>query len=199
MAVTVRNKIEILKANIRLGVIPAMATPLRSDGQSIDESGIRSLVDFLIDAGVRGLFVGGTTGEGILLSEASRIRLHECAMDAIGSRVPALIHIGANTSSRSIRLTQHAVEIKADALVAVTPYFYPIHNEALVDYYRSLAEVAPEIPLFAYDIPQMAINSIAPELIAPLLDNVPSFAGLKSSRPDAQLVAVLWTRLLGRR
>ena len=198
MAAPVRKKIEILKASIRLGVIPAMATPLRSDGQSIDESGIRSLVDFLIDAGVKGLFVGGTTGEGILMSEDSRMRLHACAMDAISGRVPALVHIGANTSSQSIRLTQHAIEIKADAIVAVTPFFYPIHNEALIDYYRTLAEIAPEIPLFAYDIPQMAINGVAPELIHPLLDKVPSFAGLKSSRPDAQFIRSLVDKAAGR-
>lgn len=153
MASHIDERIETLKSRIRHGVIPAMATPLQADSQSVDESGIRTLVDFLIDAGVKGLFIGGTTGEGILLDEDNRMRLHELATDAIDGRVPAMIHIGANTSSQSIRLTKHARNIKADALVAVTPFFYPIHNEALIDYYLSLSEIAPEIPLFAYDIP----------------------------------------------
>ncbi len=188
MVTDVGQRIKILKDRIRYGVLPAMATPLTEDGQSINESGIKALVDFLVDAGVKGLFIGGTTGEGILLSGEERIKLHESAVDAIGGRIPALIHVGANTSSQSLRLVQHARDIDADAIVAVTPFFYPIHDEALLAYYQTLADAAPDIPLFAYDIPQMAINRIAPNMIPRLVEMMPSFAGLKSSRADAQII-----------
>ncbi len=188
MTSDVGQRIKILKDRIRYGVLPAMATPLSEDGHRINESGIKSLVDFLVDAGVKGLFIGGTTGEGILLSEEARIKLHESALEAIGGRVPALIHVGANTSSESIRLVKHARDINADAIVAVTPFFYPIHDEALLTYYQTLADAAPDVPLFAYDIPQMAVNRISPDMIPRLIQLIPSFAGLKSSRADAQLI-----------
>lgn len=188
MATDIGQKIQILKDKIRYGVVPAMATPLYDDGQRIDELGIRSLVDFLVASGVKGLFIGGTTGEGILLSEEERVSLHERAIKAIDGRVPALIHIGANTTAQSIRLAKHARDVEADAIVAVTPFFYPIHDEALIAYYKTLADAAPDIPLFAYDIPQMAVNSVAPEMIPRLFEMTPSFAGLKSSRADAQLI-----------
>jgi dihydrodipicolinate synthase/N-acetylneuraminate lyase len=85
-------------------------------------------------------------------------------------------------------MAEHAEMIRADAIVAVTPYFYPIHDDAMVDYYKTLATAAPETPIFAYDIPQMAINSINPNMIPRLIETIPSFAGLKSSRSDAQLI-----------
>jgi dihydrodipicolinate synthase/N-acetylneuraminate lyase len=191
MSNDVRRKVDSLKDNISGGVIPAMATPLRDDASGggelqVDENGVTGLVDLLIDAGVKGLFIGGTTGEGILLPEEERFRLHETTMEAIGGRVPALIHVGANTSSESIRLAEHARAIDAEAIVAVTPYFYPIHDLALLSYYQSVAEAAPGTPFFAYDIPHLAINGVAPELVPELVEAIPSFAGLKSSTADAQ-------------
>jgi dihydrodipicolinate synthase/N-acetylneuraminate lyase len=182
------DKVKELKETISMGVLPAMATPLDDGGSSVNVPVLETLIDFLVGAGVKGVFVGGTTGEGILLNEGERERLHESAMEAIAGRVPALIHIGANTSTESIRLAKHAREIGADAIVAVTPYFYPVHDEGLLDYYRSISAMVPDIPLFAYDIPQMAINSIAPELVPRLTSQIPSFAGLKSSHPDAQRI-----------
>ena len=191
MTTQVENKIAELASRIHLGVLPAMATPLNADGKTINESGVESLVNFLIESGVKGLFVGGTTGEGILLDLKARMHLHEIAFDVIGGRIPALFHIGANTSSRSSQLAGHAQDIGADAIVAVTPYFYPIHDDALLQYYLSLSEVAPEIPLFAYDIPHLAQNSISPNLLPRLMESVPSFAGLKTSRADAQIIRTL--------
>jgi len=198
MSNTVERRINTLREQIHYGVIPAMATPLMNDGQRINEDGIRSLVDFLIDADVKGLFIGGTTGEGILLSEDNRMRLHETSMQAIGGRIPALIHVGAINSSTSMRLAKHAGMIQADAIVAVTPYFYPIHNEAMVDYFQTLAETVPDVPLFAYDIPQMAINGIDPEIVPQLIETIPSFAGLKSSRPSAQVIRRLVDKASGK-
>ena len=194
----VEDKKAELASRIHLGVLPAMATPLNADGETINESGVESLVNFLIELGVKGLFIGGTTGEGILLDLEARMRLHERAFDVIDGRVPALIHIGANTSSRSIQLAGHAQDIGADSIVAVTPYFYPIHDDALLQFYQSLAEAAPEIPLFAYDIPHLAQNSISPKLLPRLVESIPSFAGLKTSRADAQLIRSLVDAVSGR-
>jgi dihydrodipicolinate synthase/N-acetylneuraminate lyase len=194
----VENKIAEIASRIHFGVLPAMATPLNADGETINESGVESLVNFLIESGVKGLFIGGTTGEGILLDLEARMRLHESAFDVIDGRVPALIHIGANTLSRSIRLVVHAQDIGVDAIVAVTPYFYPIHEDALLQFYQSLAEAAPEIPLFAYDIPHLAQNSISPKLLPRLMESIPSFAGLKTSRADAQLIRSLVDAASGR-
>lgn len=172
-------------------MVPAMATPLEVDGYTINFDALSDLVEFLIAAGVHGLFVGGTTGEGILLSDRQRVELHEAAAEAAGGRVALIVHVGANTTAASAALAEHAESIGADAIAAVTPYYYQIHDEALLDYYRALAAAAPSTPLLAYDIPHLAVNSVGPELVLDLAREVPTYAGVKSSQADAQKVRQL--------
>lgn len=187
----IREKTEQLRSRLQLGVVPAMATPTESDGYNVNLSAISDLVNFLIDKGVKGLFVGGTTGEGILFSAGQRKKLHAETMRSAGGRVPVLLHVGANTLAECLDLAEHAESVGADAIVAVTPFFYPLQDEALCHYYQSIAHAAPDTPLLAYDIPQMAINGISPDLLKTLAQEIPSFAGLKSSRADAQVVRKL--------
>jgi dihydrodipicolinate synthase/N-acetylneuraminate lyase len=165
-----------------------MATPLADDGLRVNLPAVDTLIDFLIAAGVKGLFVGGTTGEGILLDLQQRQLLHERAMKAIAGRVPALIHVGANTSAESVALAAHAQAIGTDAIVAITPTFYPMPDAALADYFRELAAAAPGTPLLAYDIPHMAVNRVSPALLADLAQDLPAFAGIKTSNQDAQVI-----------
>jgi len=180
-----------LKSRIRLGVVPAMATPLVAGESTVNIEVLPTLVDFLVNAGVKGLFVGGTTGEGILLDTNQRRRLHEETIMTLGGRVPALIHVGSNTTAESIKLASHAQSVGADAIVAVTPYYYQVNDDALFDHYQAIAAAAPATPLLVYDIPHMAINGISPGLIDRLATNSPSFAGWKSSNADARNVRLL--------
>ena len=99
--------------------------------------------------------------------------------------------MGANTTAAAVALTQHAVAAGTDALVAVTPSFYPVHDDALLGYFQAIAEAAPDTPLFAYDIPHQATNGISPRLLARLIESIPTLAGLKCSRPDAQIIREL--------
>ena len=128
-----------LKEQLRYGVVPAMATPLEVDGVTVATTAVAPLVDFLIGKGVRGLFVGGTTGEGILLSSAQRCRLHESALEHVAGRVPVLLHVGCNTLTETIKLAQHGATLNPSALVAMTPYFYPLGDESLLTYFQALA------------------------------------------------------------
>ncbi len=184
----ITEKKQQLIERISYGVLPAMATPIASDGQSVNMAVLEALIDFLITARVKGLFVGGTTGEGILLTLNQRQALHEQAMKVIAGRVPALLHVGANTTAESVQLARHAQSIGADAIVAVTPTFYPVPDPSLAVYFRELAAAAPDTPLMAYDIPHMAINGVSPALLADLAHSLPSFAGIKTSNSDAQAI-----------
>lgn len=186
-----KEKIAELKGKLQGGVAPAMATPVLADGITVNTDVIPALVNFLLDAGVSGLFVGGTTGEGVLFSDSERRRLHEAAVSATNGRVPVLLHVGTNRLPDTLALAQHAAEIRADAIAVVTPYFYGMHDDGLAAYYHTIAAAVPDLPLMLYDIPQMAINGISPALLRRLGEEVPSLLGIKSSRPDAQIVRQL--------
>ena len=179
-----------IKSALKNSLIPAMATPLTED-LNLNLPSLEKLINFLVEAGVGGLFVGGTTGEGILMPLAQRMALHESSIDMAAGRVPVLVHVGANTTAESVSLSKHAAAVGADAVVAVGPYFYPVDDRAQVAYFQAIADSASGIPFFAYDIPQMAVNGLNPGLVKAMRKEISSFSGFKSSRPDAQMVRQL--------
>ena len=187
----IEAKIAQLKERLRGGVSPALATPVLADGVTVNTAVLPDLINFLLAAGASGLFVGGTTGEGILLSEAERIRLHETVVSATNGRVPVLLHTGTNQLESTLALCRHAATIGADAVAVVTPFFFKMHDDSLAAYYHTVAASILDLPLLLYDIPQLAVNGISPALLSRLGQEIPSLAGIKSSRPDAQIVRQL--------
>lgn len=181
-------KVEALKLQLENGVSPAMATPLLADGYTVNTAVIPDLVDFLIEAGSKGLFVGGTTGEGILLATAERMSLHEAAHTAVNGRVPVLLHTGTNRLADTLTLSKQAEELDVAAISAVTPFYYGMDDAGLGAYYQAIAQAVPQLPLLLYDIPHLATNGISPELFKQLILEIPSLAGVKTSRPDAQII-----------
>jgi dihydrodipicolinate synthase/N-acetylneuraminate lyase len=186
-----KERVADLKSKLKYGVSPAMATPLYPGTHDVNLAVVPALVDFLIGAGVKGLFVGGTTGEGTQLDQYQREALHEAAVAAASGRVPVLLHVGAQRTETAVALTRHAAGLHPEAVVAMTPTFYGMSDAALARYYHAIAEAAPDVPLFLYDIPQFAVNGISPGLLAHLAGEIPSLAGLKSSRVDIQIVRQL--------
>ncbi|MCA9972470.1 MAG: dihydrodipicolinate synthase family protein [Anaerolineales bacterium] len=185
---TLDERIANLKSRLTHGVAPALATPLAPDGVTVNTTAVPALVDFLLARGVAGLFVGGTTGEGILLDPAERRRLHETAVSAAANRLPVVLHVGANRTDTAVALAAHAAASGAAAIAAVTPTYYGMHDDALASYYHAIAEAAPNLPLLLYDIPHMAVNGISPVLFARLGQTLPSLAGIKSSQQNAQVI-----------
>lgn len=180
-----------LKIALSGGVSPAMATPLRPGTYNVDLNVVPQLADFLIAKDVSGLFVGGTTGEGILLDDDQRMALHEAGIAAANGRVPVLVHVATQRTDTSIMLARHAAEMQADAVVCMTPWFYGVSDDALLRHFIAVAAAVPNTPFFVYDIPQFAANGISPALATRLSAEIGSFAGLKSSRMDVQVVRQL--------
>lgn len=179
------ERIAVLKGQLENGVSPAMATPIDENGR-LSPQLIPPLVNFLTEAGVKGIFIGGTTGEGLFFDVEERKQLHETAMAC--SDIPILLHVGANRMDTALELTAHAVTLNPAAIVAIPPTFLGMDDDALFDYFVAIAAAAPELPLFLYDIPHMAGNGISIPLFERLAVAVPSLAGVKISRPDAQAI-----------
>lgn len=182
------QNVAALIERLRNGVSPAMATPIIPGSYQVNTVEVAPLVDFLIGAGAVGLFVGGTTGEGILFEADERRKLHEAAIAAAAGRVPVLVHVGAQRIDEARSLAQHASAAGASAIVSLTPYFYGLPDAALLRYFQAVAAAAPEMPFFVYDIPQFSVNGISPELLGQMIASIPNMAGIKCSRPDVQFV-----------
>lgn len=163
------------------GIVPALITPLTPD-EEIDEAGLRTLVDRLIEAGVHGLFVLGTNGEFISLSEAEKLRVARIAVDQARGRVPVIAGTGAYATREVIALNSKMQDQGIEAVSVITPYFNGATQAELFKHYDSIAR-ATSLPVMLYTIPaktgvQLNIDTVR------RLSEIPNIRGIKDSGGD---------------
>ena len=129
------------------GIVPAMATPLKDEGQRVNFQLLDLLCDFLIDKGVTGLFVLGSTGEGVLFSMEERKQIAERVLKHVHGRVPVIVNCGHITTQGAIELAQHAASVGADAASVVFPYYYPLSAEDAMVHFIAVVRSVPEFPM----------------------------------------------------
>lgn len=133
------------------GVIPAMVTPFDKN-ENLDELKTRKLVDFLIESGVNGLYIGGSTGEGFMMTHEERKLLVEYVCDQVKGRIPIIVHVGSISTKLSIDLAKHAQESGADAVSSVPPFYWRFDDESIYQYYKDISE-STELPMIVYNVP----------------------------------------------
>lgn len=135
------------------GIYPAIVTPVDAQGQLIEES-IRALVRQLADSPIDGLYVGGGTGEGILLPVSVRKQMLEIVVDEIRilpshSSLKVVAHVGAAEAVNTADLAKHAKTMRVDAISAIPPLYYTYSREQICAYYGWLSSIT-DIPLIIY-------------------------------------------------
>ncbi len=167
------------------GLIPATFTPLNTDG-SLNLGLIEPMVDFLISQKLTGLYVCGSTGEGVSLSTAERKTVAAAFVKATRGRVPVILQVGHTSLVEAQELAAHAQEIGADAISAVPPfYFKPPTLEANVRCMAQIAGAAPDLPFYYYHIPQMTgVQVDVASLLAAGGRVIPNLVGAKYSIHD---------------
>jgi dihydrodipicolinate synthase/N-acetylneuraminate lyase len=160
------------------GIIPPMVTPLR-DRDELDVAGLERLVGRMLDGGVNGLFVLGTTGEGPSLSYRLRRELVRRVCRQVKNRVPVLVGITDTAFVESINVARQAAEAGADAVVAAPPYYLPEAQPELREYLDHLVPELP-LPLYLYNMPALTKVSFELETVRHAMD-VSRIVGLKDS------------------
>jgi dihydrodipicolinate synthase/N-acetylneuraminate lyase len=178
-----RGAVPILK-----GVSVPLVTPFHEDGQ-INFDALNELVGRLIRAGIHGLMVAGTTGEGPALSMEERCQLAEAVIRQVHGEIPVVVQVGAVTTRDTIQMAKHAVTRGADAISIVCPFFFGHSEDALIDHFcRVAASVPDQFPVYLYNIPQRTGNSISPRVSAAVADRCPNVVGEKDSSGDLGLI-----------
>lgn len=161
------------------GVMPALITPINDDG-SIREAAARQLIESHIAKGVTGFYICGATGEGPVMSEESRMRMAEIAVDQVKGRVAVINHVGACDAMSAVRLAKHAERIGCDAISSVPPTFFYGHEEnEIFNYYKALSDACAK-PLLVYATGMFKQADIVP-VIKRLL-SLDTVIGLKFTR-----------------
>jgi N-acetylneuraminate lyase len=149
------------------GVLPALLTPF-TDQDRVDTAALCDLSERLLDCGVNGFYLCGSTGEGLLLTEQERCLVVETVVRQVRGRAPVVVHVGALATSASERMARHAWEAGADAVASVPPFYYAVGRAGIEAHYRRIAQ-AGGLPLYLYNIPSATQVSLDAHLVRDLL------------------------------
>jgi len=161
------------------GVVPPTLTAYDADGE-LDEEATVDHARFVVERGASGVFPLGTNGEFALLSADERRRVVEAV--AAGVDAPVIAGGGAPGTRETVANAAHAAAAGVDGVVVVTPYYYPLDAEAVVDHYRAVAE-AVDVPTYVYHIPSKTGNELSLSTLGRLAA-VDGVAGVKDSSKD---------------
>ena len=166
------------------GIIPPVATPMQPN-EDLDLPRLRWFLDHLIDAGVHGIFVLGTTSEFYALDEAEKQQVIATAVEHVRGRVPVFAGTGAETTREAVRLTRMAEREGVQGVSVITPYFIAPSQQEIFDHYRRIAETTA-LPVMLYNNPgtcggvKIDVDTVA------RLAQISNIIGVKDSSGDLQ-------------
>jgi len=160
------------------GVVPPLITPI-DENEQVDEAGLRRLLNYVIDGGVHGVFIVGSTGEFYGLSFEDKQKIVRVTMQEVHGRVPVYVGASAITTRECIKLAQMAKAEGADAITVLTPMFVSPNDNELYDHFKAIAD-AVDIPNILYNNPGRTGVNMKAELVAKLAD-VDNIIGAKDT------------------
>lgn len=170
------------------GIFTPTITPL-DEKERVDEIGFVKHLNRLIDNGVHGIYLLGSSGEFVSLTDAERQRAIEIAVNTIGGRVPIICGAMDSSTRRVIQNIEMAQELKVDAVAATPPYYYPSSGDDDIKTFFSTLARSTDLPFVIYNIPMMVKTMIQPEIVRELAERHKNIVGIKDSTGD-------WTNFL---
>ena len=166
------------------GVIPAFYACYSDEGEVSPERS-RALARHLVDSGVKGLYVGGSSGECIYLEKEERMRTLEAVMEEVGGECVIIAHVACNNTNESRQLAAHAQSLHVDAIAAIPPIYFHLPEHAIARYWNAISDAAPDTDFIIYNIPQLAGVALTLPLFREMRKN-PRVIGVKNSSMPIQ-------------
>ncbi|MGX7030656.1 dihydrodipicolinate synthase family protein [Vagococcus zengguangii] len=160
------------------GVIPAFYACYDKEGK-IDGGAVEKLANYYLEVGVKGLYVGGSSGECIYQNVEERKEVLEHVMEAVGGKMTIIAHVAAPSTDQSVELAKHAATLGVDALAAIPPLYYGL-NEAAIEQYWTKIATATDLDFIIYNIPQTTGYALSLNLLEKML-KLDQVIGVKNS------------------
>ena len=161
------------------GIIPAFYGCYDTEG-NISTSAVEQFAQHLISKGVKGLYVGGSSGECIYQSVEERKEVLAHIMKVAKGKITVIAHVAANNTKDSCTLAAHAESLGVDAIAAIPPIYFRLPDFAIIDYWNAISASAPNTDFIIYNIPQLAGVALTPSALKEMLKN-PRVIGVKNS------------------
>ncbi|HUP44568.1 MAG TPA: 4-hydroxy-tetrahydrodipicolinate synthase [Thermoanaerobaculia bacterium] len=183
------------------GVGTALVTPFKRDG-SLDEEGLRRFVEWQITEGIHFLVPCGTTGENPTLQHGEHRRVVEITVQTAKGRVPVLAGAGGNSTPHAVELAAMAVDLGADGILTVTPYYNKPTTDGLRRHFGAQAEAVDKrksgFPMILYNVPSRTGLNMTAETTLALAREIPNIAGVKEASANMeQILTILRERREG--
>ena len=172
------------------GTYAALVTPYTEDNK-VNYKELQKLVCYLIDRGIDGFYVGGSTGEAFLLRDEERKNILEAVVEANERRRKVICHVGAISTDTAVAFAEHAEKVGADAVSAISPFYYKFSDNEIVGYYDDIMN-STSLPMFVYNFPNFSGFSLTEETLAKL-ESHKNLAGVKFTSSDMFLLERLKT------
>ena len=166
------------------GIIPAFYACYDEKGD-ISPAAVRALTEHFIQKGVKGVYVGGSSGECIYQSVAERKLVLENVMAVAKGKLTVIAHVACNNTADSRELAAHAEAQGVDAIAAIPPIYFHLPEHAIAKYWNDISDAAPNTDFIIYNIPQLAGVALTPALLAEMQKN-PRVIGVKNSSMPTQ-------------
>ena len=166
------------------GIIPALYACYDDNGAvSIERT--KALVQWFIEQGVDGLYVGGSSGECIYQTKDERKAVLEAVMEVAKGKITIIAHIACNNTAESCELAAHAESLGVDAIASIPPIYFKLPPYAIAKYWNDMSAAAPNTEFIIYNIPQLAGVALTTGLLNEMMKN-PMVVGVKNSSPATQ-------------
>ena len=166
------------------GLGTALVTPFHADG-SLDEDGLERFVDFQIDGGVNFLVPCGTTGENPTLTQEEHRRVVEIVVQRANGRVPVLAGAGSNSTVKAVELATTAVDLGADGILTITPFYNKPNPDGLRRHFGAQADAVeklrPGFPMIMYNVPGRTGVNMTAETTVQIANEIPNVIGVKEA------------------
>lgn len=166
------------------GIIPAFYACYDKEG-NISPEAVRELTRWFIQKGVKGLYVGGSSGECIYQGKEERKLVLENVMAEAKGKLTIIAHVACNNTADSQELAAHAESLGVDAIASIPPIYFHLPPYAIAKYWNDISAAAPNTDFVIYNIPQLAGVSLTVPLLKKMLEN-PRCIGVKNSSMPTQ-------------
>ena len=163
------------------GIFTALLTPFKED-YSINEKSLKKLVEFNLEKGVNGFYVGGSTGESMVMTAEERKEVFRIAKEAAGDSVPMIAHCGAISTDAAIDMAKTAEALGYTAVSAVAPFYYSFPYQAIRQYYTDIVS-SVNIPMVIYNFPGGNGFTFTADYAAEIFEDE-RFIGIKHTSAD---------------
>ena len=166
------------------GIFPALYACYDENGK-VSTDRTKALTQYLMDKGIQGLYVGGSSGECIYLSKEDRKKTLEAVMETAGGKLSIIAHVACNNTEDSCELAAHAESLGVDAIASIPPIYFHLPEHAIAKYWNDISAAAPNTDFIIYNIPQLAGTSLTLSLLREMKKN-PRVIGVKNSSMPVQ-------------